>query len=68
MKKVKDMDLSEEDKLELKHIKDALADPEFAASIKRRAFAVNGSITYMKGGKLVREYKNGRIEIVSDKS
>ena len=37
----------------------------FPAEVRRRAFAVNGSVTYMKDGKLVREYKNGRIEIVN---
>lgn len=36
----------------------------FPAEVRRRAFSVNGSVTYMKDGKLVREYKNGRIEVV----
>lgn len=58
-----DYELDEEDKHELECIQKAL--DAFPAEVRRRAFAVNGSVTYMKDGKLVREYKNGRIEIVN---
>lgn len=59
---MKATDFEEEDKKELEAIKRALA--AFPAEVRRRAFAHNGYVTYMKDGHLVREYKNGKIEIV----